>query len=155
MGWFSQKGLCYSFEILHGLLSHKNIRISRKNKTNKNKMGKFGEIDSADTCAGKFPLVPMGGWAEGPACADTGARTPIGASGNIKCLTNIFTNQTLLKLASYWLIKQVWFGDVLGRHLINCLSCPLFKNKSKNKPRLSCAKLRLSCACWLGWLELC
>ena len=25
------------------------------------KMGKFGEIDSADTRAGKFPLVPMGG----------------------------------------------------------------------------------------------
>ena len=24
----------------------------------------------------------MGGWAECPACADTGARTPIGASGN-------------------------------------------------------------------------
>ena len=38
---------------------------------------------SADTRAGKFPLVPMGGWAEGPACADTGARTPIGASGII------------------------------------------------------------------------
>ena len=45
------------------------------------KMGKFSEIDSADTRAGKFPLVLMGGWAEGPACADTGARTPIGASG--------------------------------------------------------------------------
>ena len=40
------------------------------------------EGDSADTCAEKFPLVPMGGWAEGPACADTGARTPIGASLN-------------------------------------------------------------------------
>ncbi len=47
------------------------------------KIGKFGEIDSADTCAGKFPLVPMGGWAEGPACADMEARTPIGASGSI------------------------------------------------------------------------
>ena len=47
-------------------------------------MGKFGEIDSADMRAGKFPLVPMGGWAEGPACADTGARTPIGASGILK-----------------------------------------------------------------------
>ena len=33
-------------------------------------MGKFGEINSADTRAGKFPLVPIGGWAEGPACAD-------------------------------------------------------------------------------------
>ena len=45
-------------------------------------MGKFGEIDSADTRAEKFPLVPMGGRAKGPACADTGARTPIGARGN-------------------------------------------------------------------------
>ena len=40
------------------------------------------EADSADTCAGKFPLVSMGGRAEGLACADPGARTPIGASGN-------------------------------------------------------------------------
>ena len=44
-------------------------------------MGKFGEIDSADMRAEKFPLVPMGGWEEGPACADTGARAPLGASG--------------------------------------------------------------------------
>ena len=29
----------------------------------------------------KFPLVSMGGRAEGQACADPGARTPIGASG--------------------------------------------------------------------------
>ena len=33
--------------------------------------------------AGKFPLVSMGGRAEGLACADPGARTPIGASGNL------------------------------------------------------------------------
>ena len=39
------------------------------------------EGDSADTGAGKFPLVLMGGRAEGLACADPGARTPIGASG--------------------------------------------------------------------------
>ena len=39
--------------------------------------------DSADMCGGKFPLVSMGGRAEGLACADTGARTPIGASGNL------------------------------------------------------------------------
>ena len=38
------------------------------------------EGDSADMCAGKFPLVSMGGRAEGLACADPGARTPIGAS---------------------------------------------------------------------------
>ena len=29
-------------------------------------MGKFGEIDSADTCARKFPLLLMRGCAEGP-----------------------------------------------------------------------------------------
>ena len=31
---------------------------------------------SAETCAGKFPLVPMGVRAEGPACAGRGARPP-------------------------------------------------------------------------------
>ena len=41
------------------------------------------EGDSADMCAGKFPLVLMGGRAEGLACAELGARTPIGASGNL------------------------------------------------------------------------
>ena len=35
------------------------------------------EGDSADTCAGKFPLVSMGGRVEGLACADPEARTPI------------------------------------------------------------------------------
>ena len=42
----------------------------------------MAEDHSADTGAGKFPLVSMGGRAEGLACADPGARTPIGASGN-------------------------------------------------------------------------
>ena len=45
-------------------------------------LGEMFEGDSADRCAGKFPLVSMGVRAECPACADTGARTPIGASGN-------------------------------------------------------------------------
>ena len=40
------------------------------------------EGDPADMCAGQFPLVSMGGQVEGLACADPGARTPIGASGN-------------------------------------------------------------------------
>ena len=47
-------------------------------------MGKFQKSDSADTCGGKFPLVSMGGRAEGLACADPGARTPIGATGNFQ-----------------------------------------------------------------------
>jgi len=32
IGRFSQKGLCYSFEILQGLLTNKNIRIPMENK---------------------------------------------------------------------------------------------------------------------------
>jgi hypothetical protein len=39
------------------------------------------EGDSADTCAGKFPLMLMGGRAEGQACADPVGRTTIGVSG--------------------------------------------------------------------------
>ena len=45
-------------------------------------MGEMFEGDSADMFAGKFPLVFMGGRAEGLACTDPGARTHIGASGN-------------------------------------------------------------------------
>ena len=39
------------------------------------------EGDSADLCAGKFPLVSMGGRSDGLACADPGVRSHIGASG--------------------------------------------------------------------------
>ena len=46
-------------------------------------LGDMFEGDSADMCAGKFPLVFMGGRAEVLACADPGARTPIGTSGNL------------------------------------------------------------------------
>jgi hypothetical protein len=51
-------------------------------------LGKMFEVDSADMCGGKIPLVSMGGLAEGLACADPGARTPITASG-ILCKSNI------------------------------------------------------------------
>ena len=46
-------------------------------------LGEMFEGDSADTCTGKFPLKLMGGQAKGLACADPGARTPIGVSGNL------------------------------------------------------------------------
>ena len=46
-------------------------------------LGEMFEGDSADTRAGKFPLMSMGGRAEGLASADPGARAPIGASGNL------------------------------------------------------------------------
>ena len=45
------------------------------------------EGDSADTCTGKFPLMLMGGQAEGLMCADPGASTPIGVNGNIYLLS--------------------------------------------------------------------
>ena len=45
-------------------------------------LGEMFEGDSAPTCAGKFLMVSMGGGAEGLACADPEAKTPIGASGN-------------------------------------------------------------------------
>ena len=32
MGCFSEKGLCYSFEILQGVLSNKNMKIPMKKK---------------------------------------------------------------------------------------------------------------------------
>ena len=45
-------------------------------------LGEMFEGDSAETCGGQFPLMTMEGRAEGLACADLGARTPIGESGN-------------------------------------------------------------------------
>ena len=59
-------------------------------------LGEMFEGDSADMCAVKFPLVSMGGRAEGLACADPGARTPIGASGNF----NYSQSNTLVILIS-------------------------------------------------------
>ena len=52
------------------------------------------EGNSADMCAGKFPVVSMGGRADGLACVDTGARTPIGASGFVLLILHpcIFLN---------------------------------------------------------------
>ena len=52
-------------------------------------LGEMFEGDSANMCAGKFPLVSMGGRAEGLLCADPGERTPISASG---ILLNISLN---------------------------------------------------------------
>ena len=54
------------------------------------------EGDSADMCGGKFPLVSMGGRAEGLACADSGARTPIGASGNSDSSLSVIVRLILL-----------------------------------------------------------
>ena len=62
-------------------------------------LGEMFEGDSADTCAEKFPLVSMGGRAEGIVCADPGARTPTGMSGNsaIKILNSWETFDELIE----------------------------------------------------------
>ena len=45
-------------------------------------LGKMFEGNSADTCAGKFPLTPMGVLAPVSAHAGPSAQTPIDTSGN-------------------------------------------------------------------------
>ena len=62
-------------------------------------LGEMFEGDCADMCAGKFLLVLMVGRAEGLACADPVARTPIGASGNYLQISLLWT---------IWL--QLWKG---------------------------------------------
>ena len=59
-------------------------------------LGEMIEGYSADTGAGKFPLVLMGVRAEGLACADPGARTPIGASGISLSFSLYFSAITVL-----------------------------------------------------------
>jgi hypothetical protein len=68
-------------------------------------LGEMIEGDSADMCAGKVPLVSIGGRAEGLARADPGARTPIGASGiyiklNLSFSFKELLNKILLTLPS-------------------------------------------------------
>ena len=46
-------------------------------------LGEVFDGDSADMCAGKFPLVSIMCRVEGLACADLGARTPISTIGNL------------------------------------------------------------------------
>ena len=55
------------------------------------RLGEMFKGDSADMCAGKFPLVLMGGPADTSSVRRRGARTPIGASGNSAMLSSAFT----------------------------------------------------------------
>ena len=65
-------------------------------------LGVMFEGDSADMCAGIFPLVSMGGRVEGLMCADPGARTTIGASGIFsKCCQEQLFNYGILFLLNF------------------------------------------------------
>ena len=61
-------------------------------------LGEMFEGDSADTLTDKFPLVSMGGRAEGLACVDLVARTPIGASGNFFKSGSPYDHDSAVKL---------------------------------------------------------
>ena len=61
-------------------------------------LGEMFEGYSADTRAGKFPLVSMMARAEGLSCADLGARTPIGAIEN-------FQYNMILNFVSFLLLQ--------------------------------------------------
>ena len=47
-------------------------QIFEISETSSKQLGKMFEGDSADMCGGKFPLMSMGGRAEGPTCVDPG-----------------------------------------------------------------------------------
>ena len=62
-------------------------------------LGEMFEGDSADTCAGKIPLVPMGVRADGPVCAGQGARPPSALAEFLKiCLVKKKWNHFNLKM---------------------------------------------------------
>ena len=64
-------------------------------------LGEMFEGDSADMCAGKFPLVSMGGRADRQACAD-GERGPPSARAEI------FVVVALLKCMGSFVLPQAF-----------------------------------------------
>ena len=61
------------------------------------RLGEMFKGDPADMCAGKFPLVLMGGRADLSSVSRWGGRTPIGASGNLFIISGLSNNRTRLK----------------------------------------------------------
>jgi hypothetical protein len=72
-------------------------------------LGEVFKVDSADTCAEKFPLMSMGGRAKGQACAD-GERGPpsVRAEIYLKPLLNIGSPNSggYVKLTSKYIIGE-------------------------------------------------
>jgi hypothetical protein len=92
------------------------------------------EGDSADMCAGKFSLTSMGGCAEGLACADPGARTPIGVSGNfflISANSFVFFFE-LLKLVKFQINKKKSIGPHEHINEINTIPIQFTSNIKLN-----------------------
>ena len=70
-------------------------------------------------CAENFPLVLMGGQTEGLACADPGARTPIGARG----IPNLFRHSEIFETLQFY----SWFKEDIPKIKVDI---PCFKNVS-------------------------
>ena len=77
-------------------------------------LGEMFEGDSADTGAGKFPLVSMGGRVEGLACADSGARTPIDASGILSSTRKTNKSDNTLAPTTLQLMVQALFSKTFS-----------------------------------------
>ena len=91
-------------------------------------LGEMFKGDSADTWAGKFPLMLMGGRVEGLACADPGARTPIGVSGNYLSspVVTLRADQELRET-----LNQVQFAvklPLLIDDILNCLILSIYQD---------------------------
>jgi hypothetical protein len=89
------------------------------------------EGHSADTGAGKFPLVSMGGRAEGLACADPGAKTPIGASGNFIYYHSTISLNTkkMIQRAVRKNYTRLNYENLFSHHIIFPFTLPFLQNK--------------------------
>ena len=117
-------------------------------------LGEMFEGDSADTCAGKFPLVSMGERAEGLACADPGARTRIGASGNStyllqinhfllgasikKQIFSLYISDMRYYITNYDLLKMILIINLIRKFHTGLSSFTLFHSKYYNIPLYGC-----------------
>ena len=88
------------------------------------------EGDSADTCAGKFLLTSMGGWAEGLACADPGARTPIGVSRILLWHRLDRYVSITLRMTSFCskISKRINFYSLFSLAMDKTMACPTHTN---------------------------
>ena len=69
-------------------------------------------IDSLLRQKQRFPQVLMGGWLEGLACADLGAKTPISASGNSFLILRLYTELNFMCIME--LVEKFGVGGVGG-----------------------------------------
>ena len=80
------------------------------------------EGNSADMCAGKFPLLSMGGRVEGLAWADPVARTPIGASGNFNLLPVNLRNSEHGDVAMFKNHLDIYLANIPDQPTVSGLS---------------------------------